>query len=102
MKLVIAIYRCTYCIETEHDIFEEVLHGDLDLSSDPWPKISESAKDLVRKMLVRDPRKRLTAHEVLCKSITLWPFNCPEAITFTPFVSTFWLSIAQFKCVITR
>lgn len=77
--LEIAIYRSlrlrfTYCVETEHDIFEEVLHGDLDLSSDPWPKISENAKDLVRKMLVRDPRKRLTAHEVLCKSITLWPF----------------------------
>ncbi|CAL5431869.1 unnamed protein product [Camellia sinensis] len=52
--------------ETEHDIFEEVLHGDLDFSSDPWPNISESAKDLVRKMLVRDPKKRLTAHEVLC------------------------------------
>lgn len=77
--LEIAIYRSlrlcfTYCVETEHDIFEEVLHGDLDLSSDPWPKISENAKDLVRKMLVRDPRKRLTAHEVLCKSITLWHF----------------------------
>ncbi|GMP98501.1 hypothetical protein CsSME_00046359 [Camellia sinensis var. sinensis] len=53
--------------ETEHDIFEEVLHGDLDFSSDPWPNISESAKDLVRKMLVRDPKKRLTAHEVLCE-----------------------------------
>ncbi|KAK6942508.1 EF-hand domain [Dillenia turbinata] len=52
--------------ETEQAIFEEVLHGDLDFSSDPWPSISESAKDLVRKMLVRDPRKRLTAHEVLC------------------------------------
>ncbi|XP_071930157.1 calcium-dependent protein kinase 1 isoform X2 [Coffea arabica] len=52
--------------ETEQEIFEEVLHGDLDFSSDPWPSISESAKDLVRKMLVRDPRKRLTAHEVLC------------------------------------
>ncbi|KAK6126533.1 hypothetical protein DH2020_039723 [Rehmannia glutinosa] len=33
---------------------------------DPWPTISESAKDLVKKMLVRDPRKRLTAHQVLC------------------------------------
>ncbi|KAH0861560.1 hypothetical protein HID58_089821, partial [Brassica napus] len=41
---------------------ESVLHGDLDFSSDPWPSISESAKDLVRKMLVRDPKKRLTAH----------------------------------------
>ncbi|KAK9282917.1 hypothetical protein L1049_011142 [Liquidambar formosana] len=52
--------------ETEQGIFEQVLHGELDFSSDPWPSISESAKDLVRRMLVRDPRKRLTAHEVLC------------------------------------
>ncbi|KAF7811468.1 calcium-dependent protein kinase 1-like [Senna tora] len=52
--------------ESEQGIFEEVLHGDLDFSSDPWPSISESAKDLVRKMLVRDPRRRLTAHQVLC------------------------------------
>ncbi|KAJ8470172.1 hypothetical protein OPV22_024515 [Ensete ventricosum] len=52
--------------ETEQGIFEEVLHGSLDFQSDPWPSISESAKDLVRKMLVRDPRRRLTAHQVLC------------------------------------
>ncbi|KAJ4849639.1 Mitogen-activated protein kinase cpk1 [Turnera subulata] len=52
--------------ETEEGIFEQVLHGDLDFESEPWPSISESAKDLVRKMLVRDPRRRLTAHEVLC------------------------------------
>ncbi|KAF9664845.1 hypothetical protein SADUNF_Sadunf16G0060400 [Salix dunnii] len=51
--------------EKEHDILEEVLHGDLDFTSDPWPNISASAKDLVRRMLVRDPKKRLTAHEVL-------------------------------------
>ncbi|KAL5806373.1 hypothetical protein ACOSQ3_029268 [Xanthoceras sorbifolium] len=52
--------------ESEDEIFQEVLQGDLDFSSDPWPNISESAKDLVRKMLVRDPKKRLSAHEVLC------------------------------------
>nr|CAD1828090.1 unnamed protein product [Ananas comosus var. bracteatus] len=52
--------------ETEQGIFEQVLKGELDFSSEPWPSISESAKDLVRKMLVRDPRKRLTAHEALC------------------------------------
>ncbi|KAL2345324.1 hypothetical protein Fmac_006609 [Flemingia macrophylla] len=51
--------------ESEQEIFEEVLHGDLNFSSDPWPNISESAKDLVRKMLVKDPRKRITAHEAL-------------------------------------
>lgn len=52
--------------ETEQGIFEQVLKGDLDFMSEPWPSISEGAKDLVRRMLVRDPRKRLTAHEVLC------------------------------------
>ncbi|KAK4480882.1 hypothetical protein RD792_011734 [Penstemon davidsonii] len=52
--------------ETEQGIFEQVLRGELDFVSEPWPSISESAKDLVRKMLVRDPKKRLTAHQVLC------------------------------------
>ncbi|KAJ6877912.1 hypothetical protein NC651_030605 [Populus alba x Populus x berolinensis] len=52
--------------ETESGIFRQILQGKLDLESDPWPNISESAKDLVRKMLERDPRQRITAHEVLC------------------------------------
>ncbi|CAN1133872.1 Calcium-dependent protein kinase 2 [Linum perenne] len=52
--------------ETEDEIFQEVLQGELDFNSDPWPQISESAKDLVRKMLVRDPKKRISTHEVLC------------------------------------
>lgn len=56
-----------HCIESEQEIFQEVLHGDLNFSSDPWPHISESAKDLIRRILVRDPKKRLTAHEVLCE-----------------------------------
>ncbi|EFJ33946.1 calcium dependent protein kinase 5 [Selaginella moellendorffii] len=51
--------------ETEQGIFEQVLQGDIDFESDPWPKISESAKDLIRKMLTRNPRKRLKAQEVL-------------------------------------
>ncbi|CAN7019602.1 unnamed protein product [Brassica oleracea var. botrytis] len=51
--------------ETEEEIFNEVLEGELDLSSDPWPQVSESAKDLIRKMLERDPKKRLTAKQVL-------------------------------------
>jgi serine/threonine protein kinase len=61
-------HPCNYYVESEQGIFEQVLSGDLDFSSDPWPSISESAKDLVRRMLVRDPRRRLTAYEVLCES----------------------------------
>lgn len=52
-------------LETEKTIFEAVLEGNLDLESSPWPTISESAKDLIRKMLARDPKKRITAAEAL-------------------------------------
>lgn len=52
--------------ETEIGIFKQILQGKLDFESEPWPSISDSAKDLIRKMLERNPKKRLTAHEVLC------------------------------------
>jgi calcium-dependent protein kinase len=55
--------------ETEIAIFKQILQGKLDFESEPWPSISDSAKDLIRKMLERNPKKRLTAHEVLCKTL---------------------------------
>ncbi|KAL2632943.1 hypothetical protein R1flu_004422 [Riccia fluitans] len=51
--------------ETEQGIFDAVLQGHIDFSSDPWPSISSKAKDLVKKMLNQNPKERLTAHEVL-------------------------------------
>ncbi|XP_028782877.1 calcium-dependent protein kinase 4-like [Neltuma alba] len=52
--------------ETEPGIFRHILQGKPDFQSDPWPSLSESAKDLVSKMLEKDPKKRISAHEVLC------------------------------------
>ncbi|KAH9322094.1 hypothetical protein KI387_016733, partial [Taxus chinensis] len=52
--------------ETEQGIFDQVLEGELDFKSEPWPHISEIAKDLIIKMLDRNPKNRPTAHEVLC------------------------------------
>uniref|UniRef100_A0ACD5YVU1 Uncharacterized protein n=1 Tax=Avena sativa TaxID=4498 RepID=A0ACD5YVU1_AVESA len=52
--------------ETQQGIFDAVLNGAIDFDSDPWPKISDSAKDLIRKMLRSPPADRLTAHQVLC------------------------------------
>ncbi|KAI0494442.1 hypothetical protein KFK09_024580 [Dendrobium nobile] len=52
--------------ETEAGIFKQILQGHLDFESEPWPSISDSAKDLIRNMLNRDPKKRFTAHQVLC------------------------------------
>ncbi|KAL0730629.1 hypothetical protein Bca4012_026722 [Brassica carinata] len=51
--------------ENEKGIFDEVVKGEIDFVSQPWPSISESAKDLVRKMLTKDPRRRITAAQVL-------------------------------------
>jgi calcium-dependent protein kinase len=50
---------------TEQGIFEQVIRGKLDLESEPWPSISQPAKDCVRQLLVRDPRKRATAAQIL-------------------------------------
>jgi len=66
-KLIFFFLKCSLVTETEQEIFDAILHFQLDFSSDPWPSISASAKDLVRKMLVRDPSKRITAFDVLRK-----------------------------------
>lgn len=67
MAIYSVLMRTSKLSESEQGIFEQVLHGTLDFHSDPWPSISDGAKDLLRKMLVRDPKKRISAHEVLCE-----------------------------------
>ncbi|KAH0463296.1 hypothetical protein IEQ34_007878 [Dendrobium chrysotoxum] len=51
--------------ETQQGIFDAVLKGHIDFDAEPWPLISDSAKDLIRKMLCPRPQDRLSAHEVL-------------------------------------
>ncbi|PKU84357.1 Calcium-dependent protein kinase SK5 [Dendrobium catenatum] len=48
-------------------IFKQILEGPLDFESEPWPSISDSAKELIKNMLNRDPKLRFTAHQVLCE-----------------------------------
>ncbi|KAM7524074.1 hypothetical protein LguiA_013976 [Lonicera macranthoides] len=51
--------------KTEDGIFKEVLRNKPDFRRKPWPSISISAKDFVKKLLVKDPRARLTAAQAL-------------------------------------
>ncbi|XWS42171.1 hypothetical protein CRYUN_Cryun17cG0145100 [Craigia yunnanensis] len=51
--------------KTEDGIFKEVLKNKPDFRRKPWPTISNSAKDFVKKLLVKDPRARLTAAQAL-------------------------------------
>uniref|UniRef100_A0A7C8ZT16 non-specific serine/threonine protein kinase n=1 Tax=Opuntia streptacantha TaxID=393608 RepID=A0A7C8ZT16_OPUST len=50
---------------TEEGIFKEVLRNKPDFRRKPWPSISDDAKDFVKKLLVKDPRARLTAAQAL-------------------------------------
>ncbi|CAJ2664473.1 unnamed protein product [Trifolium pratense] len=51
--------------ETEQGVALAILRGVIDFKREPWPQISDSAKSLVRQMLEPDPKKRLTAEQVL-------------------------------------
>ena len=44
-------WRAVTTGETEQQIFDSILRGKLDFNDDPWPRISDDAKDCVRKML---------------------------------------------------
>ncbi|GMH40545.1 hypothetical protein BSKO_08449 [Bryopsis sp. KO-2023] len=51
--------------DTEQQIFDSVLKGELDFENSPWPEISDAAKDCVKKMLALNPKKRASAKEIL-------------------------------------
>ncbi|KAK4361484.1 hypothetical protein RND71_020436 [Anisodus tanguticus] len=51
--------------KTEDGIFKEVLRNKPDFRRKPWSNISNSAKEFVKKLLVKDPRARFTAAQAL-------------------------------------
>ncbi|XP_057547826.1 calcium-dependent protein kinase 20-like [Amaranthus tricolor] len=51
--------------ETEQGVAQAIIRSVIDFKRDPWPRVSDNAKDLVRKMLDPDPARRLTAQQVL-------------------------------------
>ncbi|XP_069127902.1 MAP kinase-interacting serine/threonine-protein kinase 1-like isoform X2 [Argopecten irradians] len=53
------------CQSCQENLFTRIQEGIFEFPENEWSEISEEAKDLIRKLLVRDPRKRLSAKEVL-------------------------------------
>ncbi|XLU53748.1 hypothetical protein S245_048396, partial [Arachis hypogaea] len=62
---------------TEQGVALAILRAVIDFKREPWPQISDSAKSLVRQMLEPDPKKRLTAEQVLKHS---WLQNAKKAL----------------------
>ncbi|XVF01220.1 hypothetical protein REPUB_Repub04eG0069200 [Reevesia pubescens] len=50
---------------TESGIFRAVLKADPNFNEAPWPLLSSEAKDFVKRLLNKDPRKRMTAAQAL-------------------------------------
>ncbi|KAJ1701065.1 hypothetical protein LUZ63_000844 [Rhynchospora breviuscula] len=51
--------------ETEQGVAQAIIRSLVDFERDPWPKVSDHAKDLVKRMLEPNPKRRLTAQGVL-------------------------------------
>ncbi|KAK2991482.1 hypothetical protein RJ640_016517 [Escallonia rubra] len=60
---------------TESGIFRAVLKADLNFDEAPWPSLSLEAKDFVKRLLNKDPRKRMTAAQALGHS---WIRTCND------------------------
>lgn len=56
---------------TESGIFRAVLRADPSFEEAPWPSLSSEAKDFIKRLLYKDPRKRMTAAQALCESLSL-------------------------------
>ncbi|MCL7035655.1 hypothetical protein MKW94_005984, partial [Papaver nudicaule] len=51
--------------ESEQGVAQAILRGTIDFKRDPWPNVSENAKNLVQQMLEPDPKLWLNAKQVL-------------------------------------
>ncbi|XP_045815165.1 CDPK-related kinase 5-like isoform X2 [Trifolium pratense] len=50
---------------TESGIFRTVLKADPSFDEPPWPSLSDEARDFVKRLLNKDPRKRMSAAQAL-------------------------------------
>ena len=54
------------CDSCQENLFNNIRNGHYEFNPDDWSCISEEAKDLIRKLLVKDAKKRICAKDVLC------------------------------------
>jgi serine/threonine protein kinase len=82
---------------TESGIFRTVLKADPSFDEPPWPSLSAEAKDFVKRLLNKDPRKRMTAAQALSEclihcqklSVFLLIFHSDISLAGHPWIKNF-------------
>ena len=57
--------RPPFAGDNDREIMDKVAKGKYDLETSPFDKLSGSAKDLIKKLLIMDPKKRISAQDSL-------------------------------------
>lgn len=51
--------------ESQQELFDQISNADYTFPEEEWDSISDSAKDFIKKLLVVDPKERMTAEQAL-------------------------------------
>jgi calcium/calmodulin-dependent protein kinase I len=69
LGVIVYILLCGYppfhSEQGQHDLFRKIKAAEYEFESPDWDDISDDAKDLIRHILVPDPRRRFTAAQIL-------------------------------------
>ena len=66
--VILYILLCGYAPfygDTDEEIYQQVLKGEYDFPKEEWDHVSKEAKNLVKKMIEKNPEKRVSALEAL-------------------------------------
>lgn len=79
---------------SESGIFRAVLKADPSFDEQPWPALSAEAKDFVKRLLNKDPRKRMTAAQALSACL----IHCQLSSALIPIIGIPIVSLTHFSC----
>jgi calcium/calmodulin-dependent protein kinase I len=68
LGIILYIMLCGFApfyAEDNTDLFNLIKKGEFEFHSPDWDNVSDNAKDLIKKLLILDPKKRLSCEEML-------------------------------------
>jgi len=62
---ILLMGQTPFASKNEAEMYQMVLQGVVDLDTEPWASVSNQCKNLVRRLIAREPEQRLTAEGAL-------------------------------------